>query len=280
MFRLDVKHCRNWKETCLHQQVEPLEMLCCRCGNDSTGMAKAFLCCRWMKLVRISALFKAGGYKPFKNYVSRIKEHHIMAGFGWTERMALIMARCTRSVLRGLAGSKRSEAFEWTKVFTYLRDKPHQVSHNGPLHPYPMIVTATYFMLRELEASAVDVQDVSFSANSVTLALPVSKTDWSAKGCRRTWSCLCDKSLTCPFHVLMRHVTDLRNSDMDSGPLFPNSMTLWESTARRLAWLTLLGRRPNWQVHPARMDRETGHCLDIHFGSHVQGCFRLWVWIQ
>ena len=175
------------------------------------------------KLLHVSSLFKAGGYKSFRNYLSRIKERHIMEGHQWSDRLSLIAARCARSVLRGLAGQTRSDAFDWKKVFERMAQHNVPLCDHGPVHPFPMIVTATYFMLRELEASAIDVEDVSFTSDSVTLSLPVSKTDWAAKGCRRTWSCICNKGLVCPFHVIKTHWDSMANKG-STGPLFPSTL--------------------------------------------------------
>ena len=157
------------------------------------------------KLVRVSALFKAGGYKSYKNYLSRAKDMHLELGFVWTGALHRLGQRCTRSVLRGLPGRGRSEAFDFSAVCCALRGLDTALSQDGPAHPLAMVVCSTYFMLRELEASAVDLGDVSLAADSITLSLPISKTDWQAKGCRRTWGCLCSRNLICPFHILKDH---------------------------------------------------------------------------
>ena len=175
------------------------------------------------KLVRVSALFKAGAYKSYKNYLSRAKDMHLELGYTWTEALHRLGQRCTRSVLRGLSGKGRSEAFDFAAVCSALKGSPEALSQDGPAQPLAMIVCSTYFLLRELEASAVDVGDVSLSANSVTLSLPVSKTDWQAKGCRRTWSCLCSRSLICPFHVIKDHWNlRLQRGALPEDPLFPS----------------------------------------------------------
>ena len=126
-------------------------------------------------------------------------------------------------MLRGLAGPSRSDAFDFDQVVNGLTNHPGKLCDDGPLHPRAMIVCATYFMLRELEASAVDMEDITLSDNEVTLTLPVSKADWQAKGCRRSWRCLCDKGLLCPYHILKCHLQLLRGSGVRTGPLFPNS---------------------------------------------------------
>ena len=161
------------------------------------------------KLIRVSALFKLGGYKSFKNYLSRAKDHHISLGFEWTDKLDSVARKCSRSVLRGLAGSTRSMDFDLGKIAANLPAGLRPMDENGPAHPRAMIVTATMFLLRELEASAIDVEDISFSEVKVTLHLPVSKTDWQAKGCSRSWTCVCDTQLPCVFHILEAHMKDL-----------------------------------------------------------------------
>eukprot|EP00435_Cladocopium_sp_Y103_P032334 s1069_g8.t1 len=138
-------------------------------------------------LIRVSAMFKSGGYKSFKNYLSRAKDHHLQLGYQWTESLNRTSQKCARSVLRGLAGAARSEAFDLKAVVKCLDGMEVQVVDGCPAHPLALVVCATFFMLRELEASAVDRADVMFNDGSVTLSLPVPKTDWEAKGCKRTW---------------------------------------------------------------------------------------------
>ena len=174
------------------------------------------------KILRVSALFKASGYNSYKNYLSRAKDQHLALGYTWNDLLTRISQKCTRSVLRGLSGRVRSEAFDFLKVVSAL-SQPLALRHEGaPTHPLPMIVTATYFMLRELEVSAIELADITFSADSVSLHLPVSKTDWAAKGCTRTWACLCDRDLPCPFHILQGYVNRIKlEEEVDkSRPLF------------------------------------------------------------
>ena len=155
-------------------------------------------------LERVACLFKIGGYKSFKNYLSRIKEHHVDSGFIWTQSLQNMARRCTRSVLRGLGGPTRSESFDLEAVVNHLlvMENNIEVMNDGPQSPLAAIVVGTFFMLRELELSAIDVGDVVFTENTVTLSLPVSKVDWQAKGCRRTWNCICGQGYICPVHIL------------------------------------------------------------------------------
>ena len=73
---------------------------------------------------------------------------------------------------------------------------------------------------------------------TVTLHLPVSKTEWAALGCHRTHGCCCkrntdsdtsDSSLCniCPYHSAVRHLHLLKSlgyDTTDESPLMPNTM--------------------------------------------------------
>ena len=184
------------------------------------------------KIIRVSALFELGGYKSFKNYLGRAKEFHVMSGFEWSDRLDIIAKKCTRSVLRGLAGPARSESFDLVAVVKALTAGDGPFHQEGPVHVKALITCATMFLLRELEASAIDVADLTISDPAVSLNLPVSKVDWKAKGCTRSWTCVCDTDLPCPFHVLSSHVEELkkfrlredRGEQLDpDSPLFPGA---------------------------------------------------------
>ena len=169
-------------------------------------------------LEKVSCLFKLGSYKSYKNYLSRIKEIHTECGHEWTLQLHNAARRCTRSVLRGLGGPVRSEAFDLDGVVKHLLLNDVAVDSEGPRSPLAAVVVGTFFLLRELELSAIDMEDVSFTANTVTLCLPVSKVDWQAKGCRRTWSCICELGYHCPVHILRKYDEGLRKEGRRTGP--------------------------------------------------------------
>ena len=52
----------------------------------------------------MAALFKAGGYKSYRNYQSRAKDAHIAAGFEVTPELERMLRLCRKAVIRGLAG--------------------------------------------------------------------------------------------------------------------------------------------------------------------------------
>jgi hypothetical protein len=57
----------------------------------------------------VAAMFKAGGYASFKNYLCAVKAHHIRLGHDWGQALDKAGKDATRSVLRGLGPAKRSD---------------------------------------------------------------------------------------------------------------------------------------------------------------------------
>ena len=85
-------------------------------------------------LEKASCLLELGSYKSFKNYLSRIKEIHTEAGYMWTQALQNAAPRCTRSVLRGLGGPSKSEAFDLDGVVRHLLCNDIAVTEDGPDH--------------------------------------------------------------------------------------------------------------------------------------------------
>ena len=227
-----------------------------------------------IKLIRVSALFKRGLYKSFKNYASRAKDHHLSLGYEWSEGLNRTMQKCSRSVLRGLAGPSRSEPFDFPAVVKLLRHTDLGDIEGGPVHPLAMVVCSTYFLLRELEASSIDRGDITLHDSQVTLSLPVSKTDWEAKGCKRTWSCLCDRDLPCPFHILKSHCDslDLHGIALDA-PLFPDSSGNYCSKAGVVATIRRAAELAGMTItDPSGGNLLSGHTFLITGSRFLSAC--------
>ena len=63
-------------------------------------------------LVMIGALFEAGGYRSYPNYVSNINGKRIEAGHEWCQLLQHTSAWATRSVLRGIGRGRQSCSFD------------------------------------------------------------------------------------------------------------------------------------------------------------------------
>lgn len=155
---------------------------------------------------------------PSRTSLSRVKEVHTESGYPWTQQLHNAARRCTRSVLRGVGGPTRSEVFDLDRVVSHHLANDVASSDDLPLSPLAAVVVGVLFLLRELELSAIDMKDVSFTDTTITLSLPVSKVDWQAKGCRRTWSCKCDMRYYCPVHILRQYDDELRREGKHTAP--------------------------------------------------------------
>ena len=62
-------------------------------------------------------MMKALGYRSFSNYVSRIKELHILEGHVWTAQHAMEAAQGNRSVTRGQGPPRQSAPLSVPKKY-------------------------------------------------------------------------------------------------------------------------------------------------------------------
>eukprot|EP00971_Amphidinium_carterae_P173251 3434872-Amphidinium_carterae.1 len=59
-------------------------------------------------VLAVAALFKAGGYRSWPNYVSVAKQTYVDREYSWSQEMEQVVRNCTRSVLRGLGPARQS----------------------------------------------------------------------------------------------------------------------------------------------------------------------------
>ena len=90
------------------------------------------------------------------------------------------------------------------------------MANKGPVNTNAIIILVTFFMIRELEGAVAKMGHMAFCVEdlTVTWALPVSKTDYTATGRKRTWGCTCidpeRPGKICPYHVAYEHKEMLR----------------------------------------------------------------------
>eukprot|EP00971_Amphidinium_carterae_P273695 5432023-Amphidinium_carterae.1 len=111
------------------------------------------------KIATVASIFKAAQYRAYGNYLARIKEEHVTSGYPWTEALQYEAKASLRSVTRGQGPSKQSQPFPLGK----LTDRDlgiRALSKGGPMNPSAVIVLGCFFLLREIEASALTWADV------------------------------------------------------------------------------------------------------------------------
>jgi hypothetical protein len=178
------------------------------------------------KLVIIAAIFKAGGYRSYKNYVAIMRNHHIEEGYPWCGLLIHTAAWVSRAVLRGIGEARQSCSFDVKRLFALPRPSQPLATH-GPCNPLHMTILAVLFLLREVEVTTSRVSAWQFNTTTreVTWHLPNSKSDHMALGVHRTLPCFCGlQHVACPYHIALSHLQWLQTSghsrDADA-PLFP-----------------------------------------------------------
>lgn len=166
------------------------------------------------KIIAIAALFKKGKYKSFPNYLSRVKEEHVKAGFAWDDILDRISRDASRSVVRGLAPKQRSDSLDFIKAMgRCMRVGCNTAKLTAPFAPYAMICFGTMFLCREIELSGSLAPELCFDLldMKVRFKLPASKMDIRARGVERELGCLCDITEFCPAHLARRYLKELKD---------------------------------------------------------------------
>jgi hypothetical protein len=160
------------------------------------------------KIIAVGALFKAGDFRSFANYLSSMKTEHLDAGHDWSPLLDHVCRWVTRSVLRGIGPARQSHPLPIALLLTLPRTTAPLVE--GGFHsPVAATLLACIFLLREVELAATRVDHVTFDhpAQTVSWLLTASKTDPLAQGTSRTWGCLCEvPGLPCPYHLAVELV--------------------------------------------------------------------------
>ena len=201
----------------------------------------------------VGAMFRAGEYRSVANYFSRAQDEHGALGHDWNFQLTRARRLAVRAVTRGMGPPRQSQPLPIEKIIEYcfnldnLLEWEKQSSSMLPEKHVPfgwvtMILVGSLFLMREIEVAAAKVGHVTIDvvAKTVSLLLPVSKTDIYALGKTRTWSCICSKlrevgefpDVPCVYHLLKNHLEKLHTYVADqvghiSGeawnnvPLFP-----------------------------------------------------------
>ena len=187
----------------------------------------------------VMGAFKAAGYRSAMQYLDLAKQEHIHRGHAWSEQLALAYRVCSRSCKRALGPSKQASALPMDKVPTVAWDEA--MVTNGPRDPVTATIVASWWLLREIEASHARIQHLTFDHESKTVAwlLPSSKTDVAALGATRKHACSCEvlSPQLCPYHSVLR----LMGSRGPLEPVFvdingaPPSKAGWADTFQAIA---------------------------------------------
>jgi len=155
-------------------------------------------------IYKVSGVLKASGYRSVANYLDTAKGEHLDLGFPWTTQLARAYKRAVRSAKRNLGPAKQAQPIPLVSLAAFKV----QVSESPgtPMFPGRSCLLASWWLLREIEASHAKLSHVKLNVSSleVVFTLPNSKTDFQALGTTRSHSCSCQStgSDLCPFHQM------------------------------------------------------------------------------
>ena len=139
------------------------------------------------------------------------------------------MRRFSLSTSRGLGPGKQCDPLDLKKLMD-LGLGPEARFIGAPIGLPNLIVRFVYFFLPDLEGAFAVYSDLTLDRKKqlVRWWLPVSKTDPAAKGCHRTWGCLCAPGVRCcPDHAAAAQIDTLDDlfpgMDPNTLPLFPDT---------------------------------------------------------
>eukprot|EP00434_Breviolum_minutum_P002108 symbB.v1.2.001863.t2/scaffold77.1/size347087/34 len=104
------------------------------------------------------------------------------------------------------------------------QEQPEPFSAENPVHMLDVVIVGLWFMLREAELAAARLAHLTIDSTSVSLLVPVHKTDQVGSLSVRQLNCACRyrRHHLCPWHSAFRHLKRVRlHGRYVEGPSFP-----------------------------------------------------------
>jgi len=150
-----------------------------------------------------AALWKAG-YRSLSGYLGAVRQEMILHH----EATHIHIRRLSRAVARRRGPAKQATELPFLRL-DELDETEAPLVTNGPCHPRRLAIVASWWALREIEASNATLESIAFNNDVATFTLPSSKTDTAGRGTSRSLGCTCASAIAalCPCHNLQKQVT-------------------------------------------------------------------------
>ena len=166
------------------------------------------------KLVQeVAASLKEAGFKSGAQYLVELKLLHIEAGFDLGDHLKRTFDLCRKALEREKGPTKRAAEVNLMNMDPSVMNV-FKVKRSWPQRPGLAFVWAAIWMLREIELRNMLTSHVRLDQEqkSVSTWLPISKTDQTAGGIRRTLGCCKQRSCTklCPWKLATKVLSAAR----------------------------------------------------------------------
>ena len=157
-----------------------------------------------------SASLKRGHYRSAALYFSAVFGHQMrVLTMPVEEFLKQATKGFVRSITRGMGPAHLKDSFDiglLGRVCQAPGVAPFDPSDVG--HIRDVAIVASWFMLRELEVAAARWAHLRLEGSSVSLMIPIHKTDQVGSMTTRTLQCACRVRIhaLCPFHAAERHL--------------------------------------------------------------------------
>ena len=174
---------------------------------------------------------KAGRYSSGASYLSAARVFSRDSGHPEHPLIPHAIRKSVNSIERGVGQQRQTHALPLQR----MEDLPECDSpwtRDGPVGPADTLVVSSWWLMREIETSAINMSEVTLDERLLRaeLRLSCSKNDCRAIGKGRVHGCCCDVATAvkyCPFHAVLRHrrrvLRMFPEAALDPGfPFFPN----------------------------------------------------------
>jgi len=159
-------------------------------------------------LYDVSAAFWKAGYRSLSGYLGAVRQEMILHHGNVPEATHIHIRRLSRAAARGRGPAKQASELPFLRL-NELDESEAPLVKNGPCHPRRLAIVASWWALREIEASNATLESITFINDTAIFTLPSSKTDTAGRGASRSLGCTCTSAVAalCPFHNLQKQVT-------------------------------------------------------------------------
>ena len=189
----------------------------------TAGISQPF-CLDPNAIFTVMGILDRANYRSAELYLDAAKQKHVEQGFAWTQQLAQAARQARRACRRGRGPAKQAQPLPF-KALAQLQDQQNPATANGPCLPVRSTLLASWWLLREIEASNARTSHIKLdqAQKLVHWSLPSSKTDTEALGATRTHACCCPplkEDPMCPYHLMCQQLQFAKQ--LSDGPLFPS----------------------------------------------------------